>query len=353
MKIISVVGARPNFMKISPILEALKAYPVESLLVHTGQHYDYELSQVFFDQLGIPNTNYHLGAGSGSHAEQTARIMTAFEEVLIKEKPDLVIVVGDVNSTLACALTASKLNIKVAHVEAGIRCFDKSMPEEINRILTDHISDYLLAPTEVAAGNLIKEGLSDVYVVGDVMIDTLVKFKPRAEGYADAIMSEYRLDNANYGLLTMHRPQNVDNEDMLRGWLSIIDSLGHTIAMPCHPRTLAKLKQFGITEELAFSNIRLLPPLGYIEFLSLMVNSKFVITDSGGIQEETTYLNIPCFTLRPNTERPETVTEGTNCLVKSPSELHYWFGINFDKKGKAPFIWDGHASERIVKILCQ
>ena len=370
---ILVAGARPNFMKIAPIVRAIRHKnqtderdQISYKLVHTGQHYDYEMSQAFFDDLEINRPEYFLGVGSESHAVQTARIMIAFEEVCLKEKPDVVVVVGDVNSTMACAIVAAKLCIPVAHVEAGLRSRDLTMPEEINRILTDTISDYLFTTCEDANKNLKKEGIlkEKIYFVGNVMIDTLLRFKAKAEK-----SGRIKIAEKDYALLTLHRPNNVDDRKNFKNILVALREVSKRtpILFPAHPRTQKQIKAFGYEKYFNFlelspkntvklkNGINLSGPLSYLEFLNLMANSKLVYTDSGGIQEETTILGIPCLTLRENTERPITITEGTNTLVGSDREkiLKESFRIlnGKGKKGKIPKLWDGKASERIVDIL--
>ena len=359
MKIACVVGARPNFMKIAPILEAMKPYTkLQPLLVHTGQHYDYEMSGVFFEDLDIPEPNVHLGVGSGSHAVQTAKIMIEFEKVVLKHQPDLVLVVGDVNSTLACALVAAKLHIPVAHVEAGIRSFDRSMPEEINRIVTDAISDYLFPPSHFGRENLLHEGIPEekIFLVGDVMIDTLLKYQKRA---AQApILKELGLAQKSYALMTMHRPHNVDIKENLIAVLDAIDRVQKRIPIvfAMHPRTRKRIEEFQLESRIAaMKNLTSIEPVGYLRFLNLMMHAKFVITDSGGMQEETTVLNIPCLTLRENTERPETIDDGTNTLVGNDTQriIKESFRIlnGQGKRGTYPKLWDGRAAERIVEII--
>ena len=359
MKIACVVGARPNFMKIAPILEAMKPYTkLQPLLVHTGQHYDYEMSGVFFEDLDIPEPNVHLGVGSGSHAVQTAKIMIEFEKVVLEHQPDLVLVVGDVNSTLACALVAAKLHIPVAHVEAGIRSFDRSMPEEINRIVTDAISDYLFPPSHFGRENLLHEGIPEekIFLVGDVMIDTLLKYQKRA---AQApILKELGLAQKSYALMTMHRPHNVDIKENLIAVLDAIDRVQKRIPIvfAMHPRTRKRIEEFQLESRIAaMKNLTIIEPVGYLRFLNLMMHAKFVITDSGGMQEETTVLNIPCLTLRENTERPETIDDGTNTLVGNDTQriIKESFRIlnGQGKRGTYPKLWDGRAAERIVEII--
>ena len=359
MKIACVVGARPNFMKIAPLLEAMAEYPdLEPLLVHTGQHYDYEMSQIFFEDLDIPEPDIYLRLGSGSHAVQTGKIMMAFEEVVMEHKPDLVMVVGDVNSTLACTLVGAKLLIPVAHVEAGIRSFDRTMPEEINRILTDSVSDYLFTPTEGANDNLRKEGVPEekIFLVGDVMIDTLLKYREAAS--SNAILDQLGLRNHPYALMTMHRPFNVDVKANLVGILNAVMEIQRRtkIVFSTHPRTKARVQEFGLSDMVSsMENLVVIEPLGYLCFMGLMVNSKFVLTDSGGMQTETTVLNIPCLTMRGNTERHETTREGTNTLVGSDTQLIVDRSNSIlagnGKSGAYPELWDGHTAERIVRVL--
>ena len=360
IQVLHVVGARPNFMKAAPIVREMAKYPLEfeQLLVHTGQHYDDEMSQVFFDDLGLPQPDVYLGVGSGSHAEQTAKVMLAFEPVLKEQKPDLVLVVGDVNSTLACALVCAKMDVPVAHVEAGLRSFDRTMPEEINRVLTDQIADLLFTTERDADENLRREGVTEekIHFVGNVMIDTLLRHKERA--LALDVLGEYGLQPQGYALLTLHRPSNVDVPEVLSG---ILDALAEIqarlpILFPAHPRTVRRVREFGFEARLAaMPYLRVTEPLGYLEFLNLMANARLVLTDSGGIQEETTILGVPCLTLRENTERPVTVTQGTNTVVGSdPQRIVAEALAILDGKGKAgrvPELWDGKAAERIVAIL--
>jgi UDP-N-acetylglucosamine 2-epimerase (non-hydrolysing) len=350
MHILHVVGARPNFMKAAPVMRALEKWPgARQTLVHTGQHYDKNLSDVFFSQLGIPEPDVNLEVGSGSHACQTAEVMTSFEPVVLKQKPDVVLVYGDVNSTLAAALVCSKLLIRVAHVEAGLRSFDRTMPEEINRIVTDGIADLLFTPSEDGDVNLQREGIppEKIYRVGNVMIDSLVQFLPAAMRCSKNGLPE------RYALVTLHRPSNVDDSVSLRSILQALLEVSEQLEVffPVHPRTRQRIEQFGINVRM----LHLLEPVPYIEFLSLQRQAAVVITDSGGIQEETTYLGVPCLTLRSNTERPVTVTLGTNVLVGQDLVL-----LNSElarilegraRKGSIPPLWDGHASERIAKVL--
>lgn len=363
MKIINIVGARPNFMKMAPIIEAMNRYPdrIEHLLVHTGQHYDERMSKAFFDDLGMPKPDIDLEVGSGSHAEQTARIMVAFEQVCLEHRPDLVIVVGDVNSTMACSITAKKLGIKVAHVEAGLRSRDMSMPEEINRLCTDVLCDYLFTTDHFADENLRAEGVSDdkIYFVGNVMIDTLLKHKQMASTLT--LCETMGLTPGGYATMTLHRPGNVDDPEILAGLLEALSTIAKElpIIFPIHPRTRKMAQQFGLEHYLntgdKIEGIWCTEPLGYLEFLHLNMNARLVLTDSGGLQEETTVLGVPCITIRPNTERPITCTEGTNILVgNDPAKvLDAARAILHGPAitGKIPAKWDGKAAERIVEIL--
>jgi UDP-N-acetylglucosamine 2-epimerase (non-hydrolysing) len=365
MKIINVVGARPNMMKMAPIVAALARYPdeISQLLVHTGQHYDERLSRVFFEELELPRPDIDLEVGSGSHAEQTGRIMLAFEEICLKERPDLVIVVGDVNSTMACAITAKKLGIQVAHVEAGLRSRDMSMPEEINRLCTDAISDYLFTTDRLADRNLLNEGIGAerIHFVGNVMIDTLAKHRNAAKRLD--LMQRLGLKPGGFATLTMHRPSNVDDRNVLLGILEALSEISAElpIVFPIHPRTRKMIDTFDFASYFAsgekVSGIWLTEPLGYLEFLHLNMNARMVLTDSGGLQEETTVLGVPCITLRFNTERPITCTEGTNQLVGNTRE-----GILAAARrvldgpsmtGRVPEKWDGKAADRIVAVLRQ
>jgi len=356
--IIVVVGARPNFMKMAPLYEDLKKRKLPVLFLHTGQHYDENMSTVFFEELEMPEPDIYLGVGSGSHAQQTAKIMIDFEKVCLKEKPSMVIVAGDVNSTIACALVASKLWIPVAHVEAGLRSFDMQMPEEINRILTDQISDLLLTPSIDANENLAKEGISDerVKLVGNIMIDTLLNNAEKAN--KSEIHNKLSIEKGNYALLTLHRPSNVDQKNILSGILNAMKYICNDIAVvfPAHPRTKNKLKEFGLYERaIEIPNFVITDPKGYLDFLALMKESKIVLTDSGGLQEETTALGIPCLTLRKNTERPITVEQGTNKVIGN-KENHikneYKKIINKKiKERKIPDLWDGNTAKRIGDII--
>jgi UDP-N-acetylglucosamine 2-epimerase (non-hydrolysing) len=356
-----IAGARPNFMKIAPICQALKQnMGIDYNIVHTGQHYDENMSKIFFDQLDIPRPDINLNVGSDSHALQTANIMIGFEKVLNNYNPDLVIVVGDVNSTLACSLVASKLNVPVAHVEAGLRSFNWKMPEEINRVLTDRLSLFLFTTCEDANQNLIKEGIEKdrIFFVGNVMIDTLLKSKRISDN--NNILQRLNLESKKYGVLTLHRPSNVDSIENL---LSIFDAIYEIqkqikVIYPVHPRTKKKIVDFGLEKKLdEMNNFEMIDPLGYLDFLQLMDNAQLMLTDSGGIQEETTVLGVPCITLREETERPITITEGTNVVVGRDKEkiiIEASKIINGEGKiGKIPLKWDGNAARRIVDILIQ
>jgi len=359
-KIISVVGARPNFMKIAPIHKAFQKFSnkVEHLICHTGQHYDETMSKIFFDDLELPKPDFYLGVGSGSHAEQTAKIMIEFEKILIKEKPDLVIVVGDVNSTIACSLTASKLHIKVAHVESGLRSYDRLMPEEINRVLTDSIADYLFVTEKSGVENLIKEGVNQnkIEFVGNVMIDSLIYYLPKSKN--SNILDQLKLIRNKYVLVTLHRPTNVDILDQAVRLKKLLNKIAEErkVIFPMHPRTRNNWESFGLIEKFN-SNIILTEPLGYISFLNIINNAELILTDSGGIQEESTYLQVQCITLRDSTERPVTVDLGTNQLLGNNLDLAEQNAIEVLngklKKGKVPELWDGHASERIVTKLLE
>ncbi len=358
LKIVNVVGARPNFMKIAPIVEEMQRYPgLASYLLHTGQHYDHVMSDLFFNQLGLPRPAVYLGVGSGSHAEQTAKIMIAFEKVLREIQPDLVVVV-DVNSTIACGLVAVKMGIKLAHVEAGLRSFDRTMPEEINRVLTDQISDYLFITEASALTNLKNEGIADekIFFVGNVMIDTLLKHRQRAAN--STILQKLDLRAREYILVTLHRPANVDNPRILSGLMQVLKELSKQlpVVFPVHPRTQKQIEKLGLQQELApLANLKLLEPMGYLDFLRCMDQARLVLTDSGGIQEETTVLNVPCITARDNTERPVTVSEGTNVVVgRNPErilEAAQSILRGELKHGATPKLWDGEAARRIVSIL--
>lgn len=367
MKVIDLVaGARPNFMKIAPIIDALKAAESRGValkyrLVHTGQHYDERMSQSFFVDLGMPKPDINLEVGSGSHAEQTARIMVEFEKVCLAERPDLIVVVGDVNSTMACTITAKKLGIKVAHVEAGLRSRDMTMPEEINRLCTDVLCDYLFTTDRFADENLRREGVSEerIHFVGNVMIDTLIKHREAANGLP--VLANLGLRAGEYATMTLHRPSNVDDGKILAGILDALAELAGEIPIvfPIHPRTRKMVARFGLegffNEGSPVRGIWLTEPLGYLEFLALNMNARLVLTDSGGLQEETTVLGVPCITMRHNTERPITCEEGTNQLVGNDpmairAAIQRVLRGDF-KTGRCPEKWDGKAAERIVRVL--
>ncbi|MEZ4648901.1 MAG: UDP-N-acetylglucosamine 2-epimerase (non-hydrolyzing) [Candidatus Eisenbacteria bacterium] len=359
-EVLAVVGARPNFMKVAPILRAAEASSsLRFRLAHTGQHYDAALSDQFFRELGMREPDIHLRVGSASHAVQTARILERFEEVLMADRPDLVLVAGDVNSTLGCSLAAVKLGIPVAHVEAGLRSGDRTMPEEINRIVTDSVSDLLLTTSRDADDNLEREGVPRelVHFVGNTMIDTLRRFESAARERRSC--ESYGVDAGDYALVTLHRPSNVDDA---AGLARILDLLGALSAetptlLPLHPRTEASLERHGLSERLEqLGQVRKLPPLGYLDFLSLMATARLVLTDSGGVQEETTALGVPCFTLRPSTERPVTVTSGTNLLVSDRVDeqilaIRGFLSGRARMEAKIPELWDGAAGPRIVRVL--
>ncbi|ABF40028.1 UDP-N-acetylglucosamine 2-epimerase [Candidatus Koribacter versatilis Ellin345] len=353
MHFLHVVGARPNFMKAAPLIRALEQRGSRQTLVHSGQHYDRNMSTVFFDQLGIRKPDVNLQVGSGSHAQQTAAIMSRVEPVLLNQRPDAVIVYGDINSTVAVALVCAKLGIKLIHVEAGLRSFDRSMPEEINRLVTDQLADVLFTPSLDGDENLHREGIPDnkVHFVGNIMIDTLVRLLPLAELRFADLAAKFNL--IKFGLVTLHRPSNVDDISHLAPLLFALDRIAEDLPLlfPVHPRTLQHMQEFSIN----LHHLQILEPLPYIDFLSLQQRAALVITDSGGIQEETTYLGIPCLTVRENTERPVTVTLGTNLLVGSDfhrmeSEARKVIAGN-KKCGSIPPLWDGHTSDRIASIL--
>ncbi len=358
MKIINVVGARPNFMKIAPIMEAYRSCAgIEPLLVHTGQHYDERMSDLFFRQLGIPQPDVNLGVGGGSHAQQTADIIRAFEPIVLEHKPDAVLVVGDVNSTIACGLVAVKLGVRLVHVEAGLRSGDRTMPEEINRILTDAISDVLFCTEPSGVDNLRREGVAadKIYLVGNVMIDTLLRHRHKAQ--ASTILQQLSLEADGYAVLTLHRPSNVDSPATLGRILKAIDAVQRDmpVVFPVHPRTARNLQAGPLAAAVAaMPNLRLIEPAGYLDFMKLMAAARVVLTDSGGIQEETTILQVPCLTLRENTERPITVELGTNQLVGSDPDrilAAYHRLADSRRPARAIPLWDGDAAKRIVEIL--
>jgi len=361
MRIISVAGARPNFMKIAPLMEAFAATDgIEPMLVHTGQHYDERMSDLFFRQLGIPEPDVNLGVGSGSHAVQTAEVMKAFEPVVLAERPDAVLVVGDVNSTIACGMVAVKLGVKLVHVEAGLRSFDRTMPEEINRVLTDAISDLLFCTEQSGLDNLRREGAADerVFLVGNVMIDTLLKNRAKAD--ASGILDQLGLATGGYAAVTLHRPANVDNPEVLSRLLDVLEAVQRDmpIAFPMHPRTRKNLGGSALAGRMeAMTNLKALDPLGYLDFLKLMSSARIVLTDSGGIQEETTILKVPCLTLRENTERPVTAEVGSNRIVGTdPENILAAYREVMDGRGREPQIpplWDGRAAERIAQVLTE
>jgi len=360
MNLLLIAGARPNFMKIAPIIKAIFNRNncgnrfIEYKLVHTGQHYDINMSQVFFKELGIPSPDINLEVGSSSHAVQTANIMVHFEGICLQEKPDYVVVVGDVNSTMACTLVAAKMGIKVAHVEAGLRSFDRTMPEEINRIVTDSLADILFTPSTDADENLIKEGIpkSKIKFVGNIMIDTLIANLEKARNKKTHV--RLGLKENNFVYVTLHRPSNVDNREILNTIISDLDRLSTSlpVCFPLHPRTRKMLTQYGISCG-SNKNLKLIDPIGYHDSICLAEQAGFVLTDSGGLQEETTFFQTPCLTLRPNTERPITITKGSNKLTNIKS---LWSDIEEllkgnTKKGKTPDLWDGHTAERIIEYM--
>jgi UDP-N-acetylglucosamine 2-epimerase (non-hydrolysing) len=364
LKVINVVGARPNFMKVAPIVDAMKRRPAEfmPLVIHTGQHYDAQMSDAFFRDLGMPEPDVYLGVGSGSHATQTAAVMRSFEPVVLAEMPDWVIVVGDVNSTLACALVCAKLGIKVAHVEAGLRSRDRTMPEEINRLLTDQIADLLLTPSRDADTNLLAEGIPEERIrrVGNVMIDSLFIHLKRAG--ESTVREDLGVAGSDYATLTLHRPSNVDDRTTLSRILDALEQIAERlpIIFPAHPRTRERLEEFGFADRIRrAAGLRLIEPLGYLDFLRLYSGARLVLTDSGGIQEETTVLSIPCLTLRENTERPITVEMGTNKIVGTNTEKITRAAFDSldaprqQESRRMPPLWDGHTAERILEALIE
>lgn len=349
-----IVAARPNFMKIAPLYHELaRRECIDPVIVHTGQHYDLNMSEVFFQDFNLPEPHIHLGVGSGSHAEQTGQVMIAYEKVLEQEKPDLVVVVGDVNSTVAATLSAVKLGIRTAHLEAGLRSFDRTMPEEINRIVTDAIADYLWTPSPDGNENLINEGvdISKISHVGNIMIDSLEMMREKIASIET--LGQFNLEEGGYGVVTLHRPSNVDNLKTLKKLCHVLSDISNKMPLifPVHPRTSKQLEKTGYINLLKGSKqFTLTQPLGYKEFMSLVMQSRLLITDSGGIQEETTYLGIPCLTLRENTERPITITEGTNRLCRHDTIMAMVDDILAGRfpKGKRPHLWDGKAAVRIA-----
>ena len=364
IKLLLVAGARPNFMKVAPIIRQIQQRPLEFdfVLVHTGQHYDEDMSEVFFSDLEIPQPHYHLNVGSGSHSEQTAKVMTAFEPICNAEKPACVVVFGDVNSTLACSIVAKKLKLDVAHIEAGLRSGDREMPEEINRIVTDSISDLLFVTERSGRENLMREGhgKDSVFFVGHVMIDNLYHELSKLDDvpHCSSVVQQIRKKTSRYGVVTLHRPSNVDDEAVLRGIVDALNDISQSLDLvfAVHPRTRKMLDTYGIRFA---DQIIATEPLGYREFLSLWRDSLLVLTDSGGLQEESTALGIPCLTIRENTERPITIEEGTNTLVGSNPERIVAEArrvlvtpMNSDNK-RVPEFWDGHASLRILNVLAK
>ncbi len=356
-KIFLIAAARPNFMKVAPLWRAMAQRP-ESLLpvlIHTGQHYDKNMSDVFFEDLGLPSPDVHLGVGGGSHAEQTAGVMVKFEELCLTEKPDLVMVVGDVNATMATSVTAAKLGIPVAHVEAGLRSRDMTMPEEINRLITDTIADLLFTPSPDADENLRIEGVSEtrIKLVGNIMIDSLVRSVAKARDLK--AYQELGMETGRYGVVTLHRPANVDDPDNLARIFDVLTAVDLPLIFPVHPRTRAVMVEHDLGSRcgLVDSRLVLADPLGYYDFMNLVIHSRLMLTDSGGLQEETTYLDIPCLTLRPNTERPITITQGTNELAtidSLPGQISRILEGNW-KKGVVPDLWDGITAPRIVDVV--
>jgi len=371
MKLFLVAGARPNFMKIGPLVDEMKKYPeIDPIIVHTGQHYDYEMSAIFFKDLEIAKPDIYLGVGSGSQGEQTGKIMIAIEKEMIEHRPDLVVVVGDVNSTLAASVVASKLHIPIAHVEAGLRSFDRTMPEEINRQVTDVLSEYLFTTEESGNENLRKEGITEekIYFVGDIMIEALIKAErktqPRLAKLGGVQKVKLSINNLKskifnlqspYVLLTLHRPSNVDDKNTFSRVLDAVDEVSRKIPIifPIHPRTRKMAEKFGLSEKL--KPLHVVKPLGYLDFIVLEKNAKFVLTDSGSMQAETTYFGIPCLTLRENTERPITISMGTNKLVGTDKDKIVEESLNIldgeNKKGHIPPLWDGKTAKRIVDVI--
>lgn len=356
-KIFLIAAARPNFMKIAPLWRALEtgSDSLQPVLIHTGQHYDKNMSGVFFDDLGLPAPDVHLGVGGGSHAQQTSGVMLKFEELCLQEKPDLVLVVGDVNATMATAVVAKKLHIPVAHVEAGLRSRDMTMPEEINRLITDAIADLLLTPSPDGSENLRREGVAEqrIHLVGNIMIDTLVHSVDKATNLG--AYQRFGVQPGRYGVVTLHRPANVDEPETLAQILDVLTAVDLPLLFPVHPRTRAVMRSHDLVARcgLAESKLQLIEPLGYYEFMNLVIHAQLMLTDSGGLQEETTFLGIPCLTLRPNTERPITISAGTNELAtieSLPGQVQSILNGAW-KKGSVPALWDGHTAPRIVDVL--
>jgi len=354
--IVHVIGARPNYMKIAPLIEALRPFPVRQVLVNTGQHYDDLMARAFVRDLALPTPDYDLGVGSASHAVQTAKVMIEFEKVCLAERPDLVVVVGDVNSTVAASLVSAKLLIPVAHVEAGLRSRDRTMPEEVNRIVTDRLAALLLTPSADANENLLAEGESanKIHLVGNIMIDSLRRHLAMAT--LDRIRERFPVVDSPYAVLTLHRPSNVDAEDVFRRILAAVGTIAETlpVVFPVHPRTRQRIEAFGLGA--ALRNVTMTDPLGYIDFLSLSSHARLVLTDSGGLQEESTALGIPCLTLRENTERPVTVSEGTNQVVGTQTAAildGFQRAMTPGASVRRPALWDGCAADRTAQVLCR
>ncbi len=353
-KVLHIVGARPNFMKIAPVYESLKQYAfIEQFILHTGQHFDYNMSDVFFEQLGLPTPNYNIEVKGGGVLNQIGNGLIKLEQILVNNKPDLICIYGDINATAFASISAAHFGIKIAHIEAGLRSFDKQMPEEINRIIADSLTDYFFTPSIDANENLLREGKSSskIFMVGNVMIDTLIKFLPKTKEVKFKFIIPEK-----FALITLHRPSNVDNKERLLALLDTLNDIGNKckLIFPIHPRTKSVISY----EELSkYNNIVFIDPLSYFEFISLQKNAKYIITDSGGVQEESTYLGVPCFTLRANTERPITIKEGTNVLVGTDiKSLRTKLEIFFNEKNKIakiPPLWDGMTGQRIAEIIAQ
>lgn len=359
MKLLCVVGARPNFIKLAPLLNAARNYPdIKITVVHTGQHYDYNMSKVFFRDLNIPNPDVHLGVGSGSHSYQTGQVMIGLEKEVLKIKPDIIVVIGDVNSTLAGALVATKLVIPLAHIEAGLRSFDRTMPEEINRVVTDNLSELLFAPGENAVRNLIYEGIPrrKIFSVGNIMIDALKQYLPLAK--KSRIKQFLNLPVHNYGVITLHRAGNVDDRKIFTGIIKGLTTISKEIPIifPIHPRTKKQLKLFRLEKLFKHKSILLIEPVGYLDSINLLMNARLVLTDSGGVQEETTFLGVPCLTLRNETEWGETIKQGTNLLVgtkpeKIIREVYKILKQNKKSSRHIPLNWDGKTADRFLKVI--
>lgn len=356
-KIHLIAAARPNFMKIAPLYHALKQESwAQPVIVHTGQHYDVNMSDAFFADLALPDPDFHLEVGSGTHAEQTGKVMIAYEQVCLSEKPDLIVVVGDVNSTVACTLVGAKLGLKVAHLEAGLRSYDRTMPEEINRLVTDTLADVLWTPSPDADENLQREGIAPhkVQRVGNIMIDSLEMLRPKIN--LEHSCRDFQVEPGDYGVITLHRPSNVDVPEKLQALCQMLIDLAKLTALvfPVHPRTRKNLEAWNLLQPLqGIENLHLSEPLSYCRFMNLLFNARFALTDSGGIQEETTYIGVPCFTLRENTERPITITQGTNCLTdvaRVASEIAELLRGKV-KQRRIPELWDGHTARRVTSSI--